>query len=82
MTGTARMTQKSQRSGLMNKTIDLGPGQCKHHFYLDNPNQSDLKSDGRYVLSKDKGSQSKVFSKSPRESIVYKHLLSTPGPGA
>lgn len=37
-----------------------------NHFYLDHPTQSDLKSDGRYILSKDKGSQSKVFSKSPR----------------
>ena len=33
---------------------------------LDNPTQSDLKPNGRYVLSHDKDSQSKVFSKSPR----------------
>lgn len=66
----------------MNKTIDIGPGQCSIFRNLDNPTQSDLKPNGRYVLSNDKGSQSKVFSKSPRESIVYKHLLATPGPGS
>jgi hypothetical protein len=66
----------------MNKTIDIGPGQCNYIIKVDNPTQSDLKPHGRYVLSNDKGSQSKVFSKSPRESIVYKHLLATPGPGS
>lgn len=56
---------KSERKGLMSKTIDLGPGQCKINNNIDNPIQSDLKAHGRYVLSKDK-SNSNVFSKSPR----------------
>lgn len=41
-----------------------------------------MKPDGRYPLAKDKSSKSRVFSKSPRESIVAKHLLGTPGPGS
>jgi hypothetical protein len=49
--------------------------------YTDNINQSDLNKHGKYILSKDKGDQPKVFPKSSRLSIVSKHLLSNPGPG-
>lgn len=51
-------------------------------IYADNVNQRDIKADGKYALANDKSSKSRVFSKSPRESIVYKHLLSNPGPGS
>ena len=49
-----------------NKTITVGPGQCIHEINIDNPNQSDLNENGKYILSKDKGSKVRQFTKSPR----------------
>ena len=42
---------------------------------------SDIKPSGRYVLSNNESSKSRVFSKSERKGLVYRHMLSNPGPG-
>lgn len=76
------MTQRADRNKNLSKTIELGPGQCMNYWYLDNVNQVDMKPNGRYVLSNNRTTDSQIFPKSARESIVYKHLLSTPGPGS
>lgn len=76
------MTQRADRDRSLNKTINVGPGQCTKKKYLDNVDQADMKPNGRYVLSNNRTTDSQVFPKSARESIVYKHLLSTPGPGS
>lgn len=79
------LTKISPSSGhkelISTKTIDVvGPGQCKCIIYLDNQTERAINAEGKYFLSKNKNSGSRQFSKSPRESLVYKHLLQTPGP--
>jgi hypothetical protein len=74
------MTQKAPRLVLTTAT-DMGPGDCKYVVYVDNIDHRDLTRRGKYVLSNDKSTQPKGFSKSPRLSMVYRHLVSHPGPG-
>ena len=49
-----------------NRTINVGPGSCKTENIVDNTHREDLNKEGKYVLSKNKSSKSRQFSKLPR----------------
>ena len=44
-------------------------------------NLEEISKDGKYALSKNEGSKARVFDKSPRPSLLYKHMVGTPAPG-
>jgi sRNA-binding regulator protein Hfq len=41
----------------------------------------DINSKGRYNLSNHENSKTRIFDRSPRQQLVYKHMLDTPAPG-
>lgn len=55
-------------------TIDVGPGSYTI-------NVEDLNPRGRYNLSNHESSRTRIFDKSPRPQLLYKHMVSTPAPG-
>ena len=55
-------------------TLDVSPASY-------NTNVEELNGKGRYNLSIHENSKTRIFDKAPRNQLVLKHMLETPGPG-
>ena len=65
----SRLSQIARRS-----TIDVSPAS-----YETNPDE--LSKDGKYHLANHENSKARVFDKSARPQLVYRHMVNTPSPG-
>lgn len=65
----SRLSEIARRS-----TIDVGPSS----YTID---LEDINKAGKYPLSKNPSSKARVFDRSPRQGLVYKHMVNTPAPG-
>lgn len=65
----SRLSEIARRS-----TIEVGPGSYSTQV-------EDLNTKGRYNLSNHENSKARVFDRSPRQELVYKHMIHTPAPG-
>lgn len=69
ITPGSRLAEIARRS-----TIDVGPASYRNDV-------EDINSKGRYNLSNHENSKTRIFDRSPRQQLVYKHMLDTPAPG-
>jgi hypothetical protein len=79
-----QISQKSPHQPLISQSaraLQLALGIVFQMYIIDKVNQAETKADGQYMLAKIPSTKARQFSKSPRESLVLKQLLSTPGPG-
>jgi hypothetical protein len=44
-------------------------------------NAEDINKTGIYHLAKHENSKARIFSRAPRETLLYKHMVSNPAPG-
>lgn len=69
ITPGSRLSEIARRS-----TIEVSPASYA-------TNADDLNTQGRYHLSNHENSKTRTFNRSPRDSLVNKHMTSTPAPG-